>query len=132
VQGALGGLMFWWLDLPAPILWGGAMAAFAILPVVGTAIVWGPAAIYLFMEGSPEKALVLAAWGALVIGLVDNLLRPLVIKNGLHAPFVPVFLAMIGGLTAFGASGVILGPVVLAAAISLIDISRQRTGTEKT
>jgi predicted PurR-regulated permease PerM len=132
IQGALGALMFWWLDLPAPILWGSAMAVLAIVPVVGTALVWGPAALYLLLEGSPEKALILAAWGAFVIGLVDNLLRPAIVKDRMHAPFVLVFLSMVGGLGAFGASGVFLGPVVLAAAVALIDISRLRASQEKT
>jgi predicted PurR-regulated permease PerM len=124
---ALGALIFWWLDLPAPILWGGAMAVLAIVPVVGTALVWGPAALFLLLQGSPEKALILAAWGAVVIGLADNLLRPLIVKDRMHAPFILVFLSMIGGLGAFGASGIILGPVVLATAVALIDISRLRT-----
>ena len=126
IQGALGGLMFWWLDLPAPILWGSAMAAMAIVPIIGTAIIWGPASLFLLLQGSPEKALILTAWGAIVIGLVDNLLQPAIVKDRLHAPFVPVFIAMIGGLTAFGAPGVILGPVLLAVAIALIDISKLR------
>lgn len=126
IQGTLGGLMFWWLGLPAPILWGSAMAVFAIVPVIGTALVWGPAALFLVLQGSPEKALILVAWGAIAIGLVDNLLQPTILKGRLHAPFVPVFVSMIGGLTAFGASGVILGPVLLAVAIALIDISKLR------
>jgi len=132
IQGALGALIFWWLDLPAPLLWGGAMAVLAIVPVVGTALVWGPAALFLLLEGSPEKAIILAAWGAFVIGLVDNLLRPMIVKDRMHAPFILVFLSMIGGLGAFGASGLILGPVVLAVAIALIDISRLRTAQENT
>jgi predicted PurR-regulated permease PerM len=132
IQGVLGGLMFWWLGLPAPILWGSAMAVLAIVPIIGTAIIWGPAAIYLLMQGSPEKALILAAWGAIVVGLVDNLLQPAIVKDRLHAPFVPVFIAMIGGLAAFGASGVILGPVLLAVAVSLIDISRERAASGET
>ena len=72
LQGSLGALMFWLLELPAPILWGCAMAAVAIVPMVGSALIWGPAALYLLLEGDPGKALILAAWGALVVGLVDN------------------------------------------------------------
>jgi len=127
IQGTLGGLMFWWLGLPAPILWGTAMAVFAIVPIVGTSLIWGPAALFLLMQGSPEKALILVAWGATAIGLIDNLLQPTILKGRLHAPFVPVFVSMIGGLTAFGASGVLLGPMLLAVAIALIDISKMRT-----
>jgi predicted PurR-regulated permease PerM len=130
IQGALGALMFWWLELPAPLLWGGAMAVLAIVPIVGSALVWGPAALYLLIQGSPEKALILAVWGAVVIGLVDNLLQPKIVKDRMHAPFVLVFLAMIGGLGAFGASGVILGPMVLAVAVALIDIAQKRSAAE--
>jgi predicted PurR-regulated permease PerM len=130
VQGAMGALMFWWLDLPAPILWGCAMAALAIVPVIGTALIWGPAAIFLLMQGDPGKALILVAWGGIVIGLVDNLLQPYIVKDRMHIHFVPVFLSMLGGLYAFGASGVILGPVLLSVAVALINIARQRTGAE--
>jgi predicted PurR-regulated permease PerM len=131
VQGALGALMFWWLDLPAPILWGCAMAALAIVPVIGTALVWGPAALFLLMQGEPGKAMLLVAWGGIVIGLVDNLLQPLVVKDRMHMHFVPVFLAMLGGLAAFGASGVILGPVLLSVAVAFINIARSRAGARR-
>lgn len=131
VQGALGALMFWWLGLPAPLLWGSAMAVLAIVPVVGTAIIWGPAAVFLLLEGSPEKALILAAWGFIVIGLIDNLLKPAIVQDRLHVHIVPVFVSILGGLAAFGAAGVIIGPVILAIALALIDIWRQRVGSEQ-
>jgi predicted PurR-regulated permease PerM len=130
VQGALGALMFWLLDLPAPILWGCAMAALAIVPVIGTALVWGPAALFLLMNGDPGKALILVAWGAVVVGLVDNLLQPLIVKDRMHLHFVPVFLSMLGGLAAFGASGIILGPVLLSVAVAFINIARSRAGAD--
>jgi len=126
VQGALGGLMFWWLDLHAPLLWGSAMAVMSIVPMVGTAIVWGPAAVYLLLQGSPDKALILVAWGFLVIGLVDNILKPSIVKGRLHAHIVPVFVSIVGGLAAFGAAGVIIGPVILSLALALIDIWHDR------
>ena len=126
VQGALGGLMFWWLDLHAPLLWGSAMAVMSIVPMVGTAIVWGPAAVYLLLQGDLDKALILVAWGFLVIGLVDNILKPAIVKGRLHAHIVPVFVSIVGGLAAFGAAGVIIGPVILSLALALIDIWRDR------
>lgn len=126
VQGALGALAFWWLNLPAPLLWGSAMAVLSVVPLVGTALVWGPAAVYLLLEGSAANALLLAAWGFLVIGLVDNLLKPAIVRNRLHAHIVPVFVSILGGLAAFGAAGVIIGPVLLSVALALLDISRQR------
>lgn len=126
MQGALGALAFWWLDLHAPLLWGSAMAVMAIVPLVGTALIWGPAALYLLLEGNPVDALLLAGWGFLVIGLVDNLLKPAIVNNRLHAHIVPIFVSILGGLAAFGVAGVIIGPVVLSVALALLDISRQR------
>lgn len=127
VQGLLGGLMFWWLGLPAAILWGSAMAVAAILPMVGTAIIWGPAALFLLLQGHPDKALILAAWGCFVVGLVDNLMQPAIVKDRLQMHIVPVFIAILGGLFAFGFSGVILGPLILVVAHALIEIWRRRT-----
>lgn len=131
VQGALGALMFWWLDLPAPLLWGSAMAVMSIVPVVGTAIIWGPAAVFLLLEGSPEKALTLAVWGFLVIGLIDNLLKPAIVRHRLRVHIVPVLVSILGGLAAFGTAGVIIGPVILAIALALIEIWRQRVRSEQ-
>ena len=126
VQGTLGGLMFWWLGLPAPILWGAVMAILAILPLFGAALIWVPAALFLAVDGQWDKALLLAAWGTIVVGLIDNLLYPLVVKNKLRIHTVPVFIAVLGGLFAFGATGVVLGPMILAVALALIDIWRRR------
>ena len=102
------------------------MAVLAVLPVLGAAIVWIPAALFLLVEGSPEKALILVAWGCIAIGLIDNLLYPLVVKNRLRMHTVPVFMAVIGGLITFGAAGIVLGPVILAITVVLADVWRQR------
>ena len=126
VQGTLGGLMFWILGLPSPLLWGAVMAVLAVLPVLGAAIVWVPAAIYLAITGSWEKALILTAWGAIAVGLIDNLLYPLIVKGRLRLHTVPVFISILGGLLAFGAVGLVLGPVVLALAVALGDVWRRR------
>jgi len=126
VQGTLGGLMFWWLGLPAPILWGSIMAVLAILPLFGAALIWVPAALFLAIDGQWDKALLLTAWGTIVVGLIDNLLYPLLVKNKLRIHTVPVFIAVLGGLFAFGATGVVLGPLILAVALALIDIWRRR------
>jgi predicted PurR-regulated permease PerM len=127
VQGALGGLMFWWLGLPAPLLWGVVMGILAVVPVLGAFVVWVPAAIYLAVTGMWGKAVILVAWGAVVVGLVDNLLYPVLVGNRLRLHTVPVFVAIIGGLSLFGASGLILGPVILAVTHALIEIWRRRT-----
>ncbi len=126
LQGVLGGLMFWFLELPAPLLWGAVMAVLAILPVMGAAIVWVPAAIFLGLEGSWDKALILAAWGGIVIGLIDNLLYPILVKEKLRLHTVLVFIALLGGLIVFGVAGVVLGPVVLAIAVVLLETWRRR------
>jgi predicted PurR-regulated permease PerM len=126
VQGTLGGLMFWWLGLPAPILWGTIMAVLAILPLFGAALIWVPAALYLAIDGQWDKAILLTAWGTIVVGLIDNLLYPLLVKNKLRIHIVPVFIAVLGGLFAFGATGVVLGPLILAVALALVDIWRRR------
>jgi predicted PurR-regulated permease PerM len=127
VQGTLGGLMFWWLGLPAPILWGAVMALLAIIPVLGAFVVWVPAAIFLAMSGQVGKAVILAAWGTVVVGLIDNLLYPVLVGNRLRMHTVPVFIAIVGGLMIFGAAGLILGPVILALTVAALDIWRRRT-----
>lgn len=126
VQGTLGGLIFWWLDLPAPLLWAAVMALVAVLPLFGAAIVWLPAAAWLLVEGQWEKALALVAWGGIVIGLIDNFLYPLLMKNRVSMHTVPVFISAMGGLFAFGATGIVLGPLILAVAIALLDVWHRR------
>lgn len=126
VQGILGGLMFWWLGLPAPITWGAVMALLSVLPAFGAAIVWIPAAVYLALDGDWTRALILVAWGTLIMGLVDNVLYPILVRNRLRLHTVPVFISILGGLVVFGAAGLVLGPVVLAVAVALLEIWRMR------
>ena len=128
VQGTLGGLVFWWLDLPAPLLWGTVMALLSVLPVLGAAIVWMPAAAYFALQGQWPDALFLAAFGTIVIGLIDNLIYPLIVKDRLHLHAVPVFVSIIGGLIVFGAAGIVLGPLLLAVTDALVKIWRRRLG----
>ena len=126
VQGVLGGLIFWWLDIPAPLLWGAVMALLAVLPLFGAAIVWVPVALYFAVQGDWDKALVLTAWGAIIVSLVDNVLYPVLVKGRLRLHTVLVFIAVLGGLAVFGATGVVLGPLVLAVGVALIEIWRRR------
>lgn len=126
VQGALGGLMFWWIGLPAPVFWGAVMAVLAILPLFGAALVWVPAAMFLAIQGNWQDAILLTAWGTVVVGLIDNLLYPVLVKGRLRMHTVPVFVSVLGGLIAFGATGVVLGPLILAVAMALLDIWRRR------
>ncbi|MCX7042310.1 MAG: AI-2E family transporter, partial [Gammaproteobacteria bacterium] len=112
IQGTLGGLMFWWLGLPEPLLWGIVMGMLAVVPVLGAFIVWVPAAIFLALEGSIGSALLLTVWGALVVGGIDNLLYPMLVGNRLKMHTLVAFVSIVGGLIVFGPSGLILGPVV--------------------
>lgn len=131
VQGLLGGLMFWWLGLPTPLLWGVVMGLLAIVPVVGAFVVWIPAALFLLLEGNWGEALVLTLWGVLVVGTVDNLLRPVLVGNRLKLHTVLAFMSVVGGLMLFGASGLILGPVALTITTVLLQSWRNRV-TAKT
>ena len=126
VQGTLGGLMFWWLGLPAPILWGIVMGLLAVVPVLGAFVIWIPAAIFLFLEGSGGKALLLTLWGGVVVGGIDNLLYPMLVGKRLRMPTVLAFISIVGGLTFFGSSGLILGPVVFTVTRLLLEIWNRR------
>lgn len=120
VQGALGGAMFWVLDLPAPLLWGVVMGLLAIVPVLGAFLIWIPAALFLLLTGHPVQALILALWGGLVVGGIDNVLYPMLVGNRLHTHTVLMFISIVGGLFVFGAAGLILGPVILTATMVLL------------
>ena len=102
------------------------MAVLAVLPVLGAAIVWVPAAIYLAITGSWEKALILTAWGAIVVGGIDNLLYPILVGNRLRLHTVLTFISIVGGLMVFGPSGVILGPVSITVTRVLLEVWRKR------
>ena len=127
VQGTLGGLMFWWLGLPAPVLWGLVMGVLAVVPVLGAFVVWIPAAIFLALEGSWGKALILGVWGGVIVGGIDNVMYPILVGNRLKLHTIPAFIAIVGGLIVFGASGLILGPVTLTVTVLLLEIWRSRT-----
>ena len=128
VQGTLGGVMFWWLGLPTPLLWGIIMGLLAVVPVLGAFIIWIPAAIFLVLEGSGGKALLLTLWGAVVVGGIDNLLYPMLVGRRLKMHTVLAFISLVGGLIVFGPSGLILGPVIFTVTRLLLEIwSSQNT-----
>jgi predicted PurR-regulated permease PerM len=127
IQGTLGGLMFWWLGLPGALFWGALMVVLSVLPVMGAALVWLPAVGFLALEGSWDKALVLGLWGSVVVALIDNLLYPIFMGDRLRLHTVPVFVAVVGGLVLFGGAGLVLGPLVLAVAVALLEVWRERT-----
>lgn len=127
VQGFMGGLMFLFLGLPTPLLWGAIMALFAVVPLLGTFVIWAPAAAYLVATGEWTKALILVTWGALAIGMIDNVLYPYLVGGRLKLHTLLVFFAILGGISLFGASGMVLGPLVLSSADALLDIWTRRT-----
>lgn len=129
VQGALGGLMFLWLGLPTPLLWGLVMSFLALVPFVGASLVWVPASAFLFLSGSPIKALLLAGWGLLVVSTVDNLLYPFLVGSRMQLHPLATFLGVLGGIAWFGPSGLILGPVILATASALLEVCQKRVNT---
>jgi predicted PurR-regulated permease PerM len=126
LQGALGGLAFWILGVPSPLLWAVLMTFVCMIPVLGSFLVWGPIAIYLAATGHWSKAIALAIWGGLVISLVDNLLRPKLIKNQTRLHELFVFFSVLGGISVFGLLGIVLGPVVLAITLGLLQTFRAR------
>ena len=114
VQGALGGMAFWALGVPSPALWGFVMAILCLVPIFGAFLVWAPAALWLLVDGQSGKAIALGAFGALVIGLVDNFLRPVVVGRDAQLPDYVVLIATLGGIAALGASGFVIGPIAAA------------------
>lgn len=127
VQGMMGGLMFGLLGIPGATLWALVMSLLAIVPYLGTFVVWGPTAVILAMQGHWGKAAILAAWGGTAIALIDNLLYPYLVGQRLRQHTVVAFFAILGGVSLFGATGVVLGPVVVSLAFFLLDLWRRRT-----
>jgi predicted PurR-regulated permease PerM len=121
VQGALGGLMFAFLGIRAPLLWGVVMAFLSLLPAVGTALVWLPVALYFVATGSMWQGAVLIAYGVLVIGLVDNVLRPLLVGKDTKMPDYVVLISTLGGMAIFGLNGFVIGPLIAAMFIAAWD-----------
>jgi predicted PurR-regulated permease PerM len=124
IQGALGAIAFFALKIPSALVWGVVMTFLSLIPMAGAFIVWVPAAIFLALTGHYVKAALLVAWGALVIGTVDNFLRPKLVgeRTKLHELFI--FFSVLGGLQVFGVLGLVLGPVVLAVTLALLDVMR--------
>lgn len=128
IQGATGGAGWAVAGLPSPFLAGAAMAVLSLLPVGGTALVWGPGAAACALQGRTGTAVFLVAWGVLVVStLADNVLKPLLIGGAARIPTLVVFLGVFGGLGAFGLLGLFVGPMVLAFALTLLEILRETT-----
>lgn len=121
VQGLIGGITLWALGVSAPAVWGLAMAITSLIPVVGASLIWLPIALWLLVTGEIVRAVVLVAVGAGVIGTVDNVLRPIVLSGRTSVSGLVLFIGLLGGVSAFGFVGLVVGPVVLVIAGTLIE-----------
>jgi predicted PurR-regulated permease PerM len=127
LQGLLGGLAFWLLGVPSPVLWAVLMTFVCMIPIAGSFLVWLPLSIYLMATGHWIKAAMLIVWGALVVSTIDNFLRPKLIRNQTKLHELFVFFSVLGGISVFGLLGIVLGPVVLAITLGLLQTFRPQT-----
>ncbi len=131
-QGVLGGVAFWFLGIHGALLWSVLMAVLSLLPAVGAGLVWGPVAAYLLATGELAQGLGLIVWGVVVIGLVDNLLRPLLVGKDTKMPDWLVLVSTVGGMALFGLNGFVIGPAIAAMFIAVWDLfsSARETGEQ--
>lgn len=124
IQGSLGAFIFWALGLPSPLLWGVVMFLLSMIPMAGAFLVWAPATVFLAVTGAWTRAAILLAWGVLVVSTIDNLLSPRLVGKRTRLHELLVFFSVLGGLDVFGVLGVVLGPVVVAVTLALIEMVR--------
>ena len=124
IQATLGGLGWWFVGLPHPVFFGGAMFVTGMIPFVGTPVVWAPGGIVLLMTGHTQEGVLLLLWGGGVVSTVDNFLRPLFISEGSKAHVLLVFVGVLGGLAAWGFLGLFLGPMLLSLSLFLLESYR--------
>jgi predicted PurR-regulated permease PerM len=122
IQGIVGGIGWAIVGLPNPTFFGISMFFAALIPFVGAALVWIPGVIYLYLQGSVVMAVVLLAWGGLIVSMIDTFLRPIFISGRARLHFLLVFFGILGGLMAFGAKGFFLGPLVIALSLFLVEV----------
>tara|TARA_R110001606_G_scaffold30498_6_gene94360 strand:- start:1682 stop:2845 length:1164 start_codon:yes stop_codon:yes gene_type:complete len=122
IQGSLGGLVFWALDIRGALLWAVLMGIFSLIPAIGTGFVWVPVALYLFISGDVWQAVVLILCGVFVISMVDNLVRPTLVGRDTRMPDYVVLISTLGGLQLFGINGIVIGPLVAALFIAIWSI----------
>lgn len=125
VQGLLAWAGYWISGVPFPVFFGFLTAFMALIPFLGAAAVWAPLAAFLFLKGEPGMGLFLALWGFFAVSLVDNFMKPVLIGSGAKLPFVLLFFGILGGLKAYGISGILLGPVLIACALAFVKIYRE-------
>jgi predicted PurR-regulated permease PerM len=119
IQGMLGGIAFWFIGVEGALLWAVVMGILSLLPMIGAALVWMPVATYFAISGQPWQGLALVAYGIFVIGLADNLLRPLLVGKDAGMPDYVVLITTLGGMAVFGINGFIIGPTIAAMFIAV-------------
>lgn len=138
IQGAIGGVAFWLLGIEAALLWGVLMAVLSLLPAVGAFLIWGPVAAYLLLSGQYLKGTILVAVGVLIIGMIDNLLRPPLVGKGTRLPDYVILVSTLGGIALFGINGFVIGPLIAALFVAVWSlftddqIRSQREGERQT
>ena len=124
IQGFLGGIAFYVIGIGSPVLWGIAMSVMSFVPLLGTLAIWGPASIYLIIQGDYMHGIGLILFGIFVISMVDNILKPLIIGSRTKMPTIVIFFSVLGGIKAFGIIGLIMGPLIMAVFVSVFEIFR--------
>lgn len=125
VQGALVGLGFWVVGIPGPIFWGAVAALASLIPSVGTALIYVPVSLYLIMTGSIKSGIGLLIWGGAIVSSVDNFLRPYLVGKDIKMPEILILVSTLGGITFFGISGIVIGPLIAGLFITLAKIYLQ-------
>lgn len=131
VQGFLGGVIFWFLDIHSPLLWGVVMIILSLVPLVGSALIWLPVTAYLAITGEYVSAAILGFFGAIVIGSVDNILRPILVGADTKMPDYVILIATLGGLSVIGVNGLVAGPVIAAMFIASWEIFTESRQDDK-
>jgi predicted PurR-regulated permease PerM len=128
IQGTIAGLTFFFLGISTPVVWGLATSIASFVPLLGAASIWVPATVYLFLSGAVLQGFILAIVGLLGISLVDNILKPIIIGGRTKMPILVIFFSVLGGIKLLGLIGLIMGPLVIALFISVIEIFRSVEG----
>ena len=127
LQGLAGGVIFFILGVPSSLFWGFLIFLFAFVPAIGSTIIWIPAAVILILKGNLIKGIILIVYSIIVLGSIDNILKPKLISNRINLSSFMIFLAVLGGLKLFGIVGLIFGPLILALLSTFIQIYREET-----
>lgn len=122
VQGVLGGLAIWLAGIDGPAFWGMMIVVLSIIPALGPAIVWIPGTLYLVLGGHVGTAVIFALWFALVVGTIDNFLRPRLVGQDTQMPDLLILLSTLGGIAVFGPVGIVIGPIVAAVFVTVWEI----------